>query len=99
MTERAFKLRAFFFGYVLPLIDLDWLLRCFGFSRRAQEYEPDHCEHNNDGHRVSESSSLGFECSTRLTTSPAIVVAAVRDYTDDYPNRKSLQPDYSASAR
>lgn len=37
VTERAFKLRPFFFCHVLPVIELNRLARRFGFSGGAQQ--------------------------------------------------------------
>ena len=52
VTERAFELRAVFFGHVLPVIKLNRLFRRYRLCRRAQEYDSDngdrdgydHCE-------------------------------------------------------
>ena len=52
VTEGAFKLWSFFpfFGHVLPVIELDWLPRCFRLSRGAQQHESDHQDRYNDKH-------------------------------------------------
>ena len=51
VTECAFELRGIIalFSHVLPMIELDWLTRSFGFGRSAEQHDAD--DRNHDAHR------------------------------------------------
>ncbi|PYT03360.1 MAG: hypothetical protein DMF60_18670 [Acidobacteria bacterium] len=52
VAEGAFELWSFFawFGYVLPVIELDRLARRFWFSEGSEHKEADDCDHRDCQH-------------------------------------------------